>query len=157
MTNIAPVLHLISFARLFISIVHFLDYSNIKHQTNWLCFFRSYHIKWKQNIWCLLFIESYWEWAHCQSISTQNPNQFLLVCSWEWPRGNLLGNNISLVWIMICWFRQHTFSLFAHRQQFHHYQIVLHSLIIGIICLLLCLQNSFLCNASGSTKGHLER
>ena len=77
--------------------------------------------------------ESYWEWAHSHSISTQNPNQFLLVCSWEWPRGNLLGNNISLVWIMICGFRQRTFSFFTHRQQFPHCQRVLSTLINGII------------------------
>ena len=56
----------------------------------------------------------------------QNPNQFFLVCSWEWPRGNLLGNNISLVWIMICGFRRnpHIFlisSFIRHSQRFPHW------------------------------------
>ena len=27
----------------------------------------------------------------------QKANQFFLVCSWEWPLGNLFGNNVSLV------------------------------------------------------------
>ena len=35
--------------------------------------------------------------AFCVCIYQQKANQFFLVCSWEWPLGNLLGNNVSLV------------------------------------------------------------